>query len=353
MATLTSATSQVDQSSALVHAIQKLRAWMEPVQFAGYEPYDILNAPVLKGQWARTPPFSFALIQFGKRVGGLQLRRFLKIPASRNPKALGLCLAGYCDLARMGHDVRAEAEWLKAELIRLRSPQESDFCWGYDWDFMSLRGTRLPAFSGNCIASCFCGAAMLEMFEVFGDREALEMAKSVARFLILRLNRSFESEAEVCFSYTPNDRTLIFNNSALAAAFVARGGRLQGNLEYLSLAKKGMAFSCTPPDAVRWLALWVPSFVLWIDSFHTSYNVCALLDYQTVPETGNSKNRCGAVMPITSRLFSHPRERQSISTSEPFRSISTHVRRRFCILPRSHVRMQKRQAWHKERLTGR
>ena len=57
-----------------------------------------------------------------------------------------------------------------------------------------------------------------------------------------RLNRSFESADEICFSYTPNDKTWIYNSSALAGVFLARVGRLRGNQTYLSLARKAMVF---------------------------------------------------------------------------------------------------------------
>ena len=150
-------------SPELVHAIQALRTWIESRQFEGYEPFDLLNSPYLSGAWARKALPGILLIQAGKRFAGLRFRQFLKVPPSRNPKALGLCLSAYCDLARSGYDVSAEAAWLKTELIRLRSPHESDYCWGYDWDYLSLRGPRLPAFSPNCIASYFCATAMLEM----------------------------------------------------------------------------------------------------------------------------------------------------------------------------------------------
>ena len=48
-------------------------------------------------------------------------------------------------------------------------------------------------FFSDCIASYFCGTAMMEMHRVFADSEALEIAESVARFLVTRLHRSFES----------------------------------------------------------------------------------------------------------------------------------------------------------------
>jgi hypothetical protein len=266
----------------LPETIKGLRSWIESRRFEGFEPFDLLNSPYLSGSWARKALPGVFLIQTGKRFAGLRLRLLLKIPPSRNPKTLGLCLAAYCDLAECGYDVAAEAVWLKSELIRLRSPHESDYSWGYDWDYLSLRGSRLPAFSPNVIASYFCATAMLRMSAVFQDQEAREIAESAARFMVLRLNRSFESAGEVCFSYSPSDKTLIYNSSALAAVFLARIGSLCGNEMYLSLAHKAMLFltkNQLPGGGWYYGQL---RRQRWIDSFHTSYNVCALLDYQQV-----------------------------------------------------------------------
>lgn len=274
--------SAVCESSSLTEALEALRMWIEARQFAGYEPFDILNSPYLRQAWARKTLPAVVLIQAGKRFAGLRVRQALKIPPSRNPKALGLCLSAYCDLAQAGYDISAEATWLKDELIRLRSPHEAEYCWGYDWDYVSLRGTRLPAFSANCIASYFCGTAMVEMGKVFGDSEALGIAESTARFLATRLNRSFESPDELCFSYTPGDKTQIYNSSALAAVFLARIGSLRGDQGYLSLAQKAMVFLQRGQlESGGWYYGRLRR-QHWIDGFHTSYNLCALLDYQQI-----------------------------------------------------------------------
>ncbi|MGC2400881.1 MAG: hypothetical protein WA510_13905 [Acidobacteriaceae bacterium] len=279
------------ESDSLVEAIRALRTWMESRQFTGHDPFDLLNSAYLRG--ARIPRSSLAgnllsilIIQGGKRFGGLRLRRLLKVPASRNPKALGLCLSAYCDLARSGQDVAGHAAWLKSELIRLRSAHEPDYCWGYDWDYVSFRGSRLTAFSPNCVATYFCGSAFLDMSEVFQDGEAREIAQSAAHFVASRLNRSFESPEEICFSYTPNDITQIFNSSALAGALLARAGKLTGGEAYLSLARKSMVFLARRQLPAGGWYYGKLRRQQWIDSFHTSYNVCALLAYQQV--TGDS-----------------------------------------------------------------
>jgi hypothetical protein len=270
------------ESPSLAQALETLRTWIEAREFAGFEPFDLLNSLYLKGAWARRPLPAVFLIQAGKRFAGLRLRQALKIPASRNPKALGLCLSAYCDLAQAGYDVSAEAQWLKNELIRLRSPQEAEYCWGYDWDYVSLRGPRLPAFAPNCIASYFCGTAMMEMSRVFGDREAEEVGESVARFMVSRLHRSFESQEALCFSYTPEDKAQIYNSSALAAVFLARIGSLRQDQEYLSLARKAMVFLQRGQLETGGWYYGRLRRQRWIDGFHTSYNICALLDYQQI-----------------------------------------------------------------------
>jgi hypothetical protein len=249
---------------------------MESRQFAGYEPFDLLNSPWLAGRWARNPLAAVMITQFGKRFAGVQTRQALRVPPSRNPKALGLCLVAYCDLARAGYDVAAQIAWLKGELVRLRSTHEADYCWGYDWDYISLRGSRLRAFAPNAIATYFCGAAMLRLYDLLRNPEDLAIAQSVGRFFATRLNRSFASTAELCFSYTPDDRTVIYNSSALVGSFLAR----IGGPENLALARKAMAFlvrAQLPNGGWYYGAL---RRQRWIDSFHTSYNVCALLDYQ-------------------------------------------------------------------------
>src|ERR1700757_2790975 len=91
-------------SSAVDRSLRTLQKWVEQHRFAGYEPFDILNSPLFEGRWLAQGLPGIVLIQFAKRVGGLGLRRWLRVPESRNPKALGLFISAYCDLARSGYD---------------------------------------------------------------------------------------------------------------------------------------------------------------------------------------------------------------------------------------------------------
>lgn len=270
--------STADEISSVVDcSLLVLRHWVEQRDYAGHEPFDILSSPLLQGRWARWWPLAIPFVQFGKRFAGLQLRRWLRVPQSKNPKAIGLFLSAYCDLARCGDDTRSAAAYLKSELKRLRSPNEPEYCWGYDWDHVS-RGGWMPAHSPNCIATCFCAHALLDMAEVFGDAEAWDLAQSAGQFLITRLNRSVDTPEYLCFSYTPRDHMKVYNASVHAGALLAR--LAPRDPEYSQMARRTMNYLVA---SQRRDGAWYYGATLihrWIDSFHTAYNLGALLSYR-------------------------------------------------------------------------
>ena len=260
-------------------SLSGLKTWVELRDYAGWEPYDFLNSPILPRAFARFP-LNWLAIQAGKRSGSVALRKALRIPASKNPKALALFISGYCDLAQSGQDTRSQTQYLKAELVRLRSANEEEYCWGYDWPYVSLRGTKMPAFTPNAIATTACGEALLDMWEVFGDGEALSMAKSIGRFIVMRLNRSVDLPDQLCLSYTPSSSTRILNSSALCCAFLARLGTLTGSAEYFAISRRGMNYLAVKQNEDGSWPYGEGRLQKWVDSFHTGFNLSALLAYE-------------------------------------------------------------------------
>lgn len=262
-------------------ARKRLEQWIVEQRYSGFEPYDILNSPFLANKYFRGPLSAGLLIQSGRRFGGIRFRKRLRVPTSENPKALGLFLSAYCDLARLGESVEDRAHFLKSELKRLRSPHEEQYCWGYDWDFISLRGAILRKFSPNSIAICFCAEALMDAASLFHDAEALEMARSAGKFLATRLNRSVDTPDQICFSYTPENHTRIFNNSVLIGALLARLAEYDSKTEFLNLARRSMQYLADNQSADGSWAYGMGRWQGWIDGFHTGYNLCALLDYRS------------------------------------------------------------------------
>jgi hypothetical protein len=272
------ATERVDLDC--LRAVEAVRAWIETRDYAGFEPYDLLNSPFLQSRALRSNWIAPWFIQAGRRFGGSSLRRWLKVPNSKNPKALALCIIAYCDLYRLGIAGSEQLRQLKEELRNLRSPGEAYFCWGYDWDFVSFRGTKLPKFSANSIATCFVADGLLDIAETVGDPDALAMAQAAGEFIVRRLNRSVDSPRETCFSYTPDDHTRIYNSSALAGALLARLSTIADWKKGRELAERSMRYIAQqqlPDGSWRYGASRMQN---WIDGFHTGYNLCALSRYQ-------------------------------------------------------------------------
>jgi len=269
----------IEGSGALRSSLMRLKVCVEQRDYAGWEPYDFLNSPILSITCGRFP-FNWFAIQAGKRSGSVALRRVLRIPAGKNPKALALFISGYCDLARSGQDVQAQIQHLKAALIRLRSPNEEDYCWGYDWPYVSLRGTEMPAFTPNAIATAACGEALLDIWEVLGDAQAFSMAKSVGRFIATRLNRSVDLAGHLCFSYTPSSFTRILNSSALCCAYLARLGSLTQSSEFFDTSRRGMKYLAAKQNKDGSWPYGEGRLQKWVDSFHTGFNLSALLAYE-------------------------------------------------------------------------
>lgn len=267
-------------SAEILTSLKSLQRWVENRQYAGFDPYDWLNSPVLSSLWEKSRFFSSALIQAGRRFGGLRLRRGLRVSPSTNPKAIGLFISGYCDITRCGQETAGQLNLLKCLLKTLRDSDENEFAWGYDWNFASMRGGVLPAFNANSIATVFCADALLDVAELFADSDALEMGLSAARFCATRLNRSFENSRELCFSYTPGNNTLIFNSSVLVGALLARAGACTGNSEWLDISTQTMRFLVSNQHSDGSWAYGCAPNQQWIDGFHTGYNLSAMAAYR-------------------------------------------------------------------------
>ncbi len=285
------------ESSALSEAcweveqiLEQLRWWVEDNDYAGYEPYDLLNSPWFAPVWNRSIVASSVLIQLGRRFVGARTREWLRVPKSKNPKAIGLFLSGYCDLVRCGTNQQGTIAYLKSELKRLCSPGEAESCWGYDWNFNSLRGSVMRAFAPNAIATVFCANALFDAREVLGDTDSERMALSACRFFVTRLNRScWDVPEEICFSYTPENHSLIFNNSLLVAAVLARASVATGNADYAVLASRAVKFACRAQQANGAWSYGLGRMQDWVDGFHSGYNLCAISAYRrhTGDETVN------------------------------------------------------------------
>jgi hypothetical protein len=268
-------------SEEIRKSFDKLKAYCESESFKGYDPFDGLNSSVFQKIpfLAKNRIVRLLWIQAFKR-SPINIRSLTGVKKEFNPKALGLFLSGYCNLYKK----RPEKEYLdkilffSSEILALANKEWSGACWGYNFDWQA-RAFFQPKHTPTVVATTFISSSLLDAYEITGDEALLLKARSACDFVLKDLNRSYDSNGNFAFSYSPLDKSIVFNASLLGSRLLARVYSFTKEQELLEASKKTVAYCC---DYQRNDGSWsygTHSFHQWIDNFHTGYNLECIADY--------------------------------------------------------------------------
>ena len=224
--------------------IAAVDSWLRAHDFAGYDPYDSLNARRLPAFCRSTARRRQIVVQVGKR-SPVNVRPALGVPRQKIGKALALIASGYAQLQRLQEEpgARSIALSLLSQLEAKRLSTGDKACWGYEFD-VQTRWASLPRGTPNIIATTFVAHAFLDWYELDRDPSKLAVASAAVRYLNDDLVNV--DEAESFYAYVPGSSTLIHNANVLGCALASRVARLTGET---GLADSGPARSNR--DAVR------------------------------------------------------------------------------------------------------
>lgn len=285
------------QEEMILAAFSRLKDYCEKERFKGWDPYDGLNSKLFHAIpfLDRSAICRLVMIQTFKR-NPMNLRRLALIPKDFNAKGVGLLLQGYCNLFNLVKDKNdfssqvGSADKLKSRVVELADlllslRSQGDYhgaCWGYNFDWQARRLFLFPKNTPTVVATQFCATALMSAYEVTGNKEYLDVALSSAEFVIHDLHRTPYKNGFL-FSYSPlKGNDTVFNASLLGSRLLAYCYHYTRNEEYMSLAKQSIQACC---DAQREDGAWVYGMLpvqSWVDSFHTGYNLDALVAYQSL-----------------------------------------------------------------------
>jgi hypothetical protein len=263
----------------LENAHQSLWDWCRAREFAGYDPFDALNSRLFQSlplKHSRTARLAWT--QICKR-SPLNLRSLGLVPVGRNAKGTALfALAALADFRRLRTpEAEAVARTLLDDLIQARLTSESGAaCWGYNFDWQG-RAFFAPQGTPTIVPTAFAARALVEGAQALGDESYLKLARSTCDFILEDLNRSDETDDEVCFSYSPLDHTRVFNASLLAAETLAAVGALTSESELTELAQRATRYVVRRQRADGSWAYGADDYQSWADSFHTAFVLGSLL----------------------------------------------------------------------------
>ncbi|HAU85582.1 MAG TPA: delta-aminolevulinic acid dehydratase [Lachnospiraceae bacterium] len=277
------------------NSLVKLKEYCEKEGFKGWDPYDGLNSRLFNAIpfVPHVALFRLVMIQLFKR-NPVNLRKLFLIPKQYNAKGIGLFLQGYCNLYRAVklrpqlsslygnlEGIIAKIHELAELLISLRSKGNyHGACWGYNFDWQARLYFLFPKETPTIVATNFCATALMEAYEITNERKYLETALSSAKFVTDDLHRSEQREGFL-FSYSPlpgNDT--VYNASLLGSRLLSYCYKYTGDEEYKMLAKESIVACCKGQRADGAWVYGLKPFQNWVDSFHTGYNLDALIAYQ-------------------------------------------------------------------------
>lgn len=279
---------------SLIDSFFSLKNYCEQEHFKGWDPYDGLNSrvfqalPLLK----KSALCRLVVIQGFKRCP-FNLRRMALVPKEYNAKGIGLFLSGYCNLykavekhpqlvEKMGATeiIKKRIEELAELLISLQSKGYSGACWGYNFDWQARRLFLFPKNTPTIVATNFCATALMEAYEITKEERYLSVALSAADFVAKDLHRAPYQDGFL-FSYSPlKGNDTVFNASLLGSRLLSYVYHYTRKEEYRNLAEQSIKACCS---GQREDGAWVYGMLpvqSWVDSFHTGYNLDALIAYQ-------------------------------------------------------------------------
>ena len=284
----------MSKTDNIVNSFLLLKDYCERERFKGWDPYDGLNSKVFQ-----TIPFlkrsalcRLVLIQGFKRCP-FNLRRIALVPKEYNAKGIGLFLSGYYNLynvvekhpewsAQLGtlFEIKQRIVELADLLISMQSKGYSGACWGYNFDWQARRLFLFPKYTPTVVVTNFCATALMEAYEVTKNKHYLDIALSAADFVIKDLHRTPYKDGFL-FSYSPLEgNDTVFNASLLGSQLLSYCYHYTNNEEYRALAEQSIKACCA---GQREDGAWVYGMLpvqSWVDSFHTGYNLDALIAYQ-------------------------------------------------------------------------
>ena len=272
----------------LLHVYEQLFSWCREHDFAGHDPFDALNSrlfqstPLNKSRNAR-----LVWTQVVKRSPA-DLRKVASVPEQRNAK--GLALFALAQLARHRQEQTTETEAqtrsILSELLSMQISGYAGVAWGYNFDWQS-RNFFAPRDTPTIVPTAFAARALVEAARDLKDEQCLSVARSACDFILKDLRRPVESQDEVCFSYSPQSSTRIYNASLLAAEVLASVGALSREKELIGYSERAARYVINREKGDGSWVYGEDPAQSWIDNFHTAFILFSLKRVIDAASLGN------------------------------------------------------------------
>ena len=276
--------------SLVKKSIDKLDGWIIDNGWAGYDPYDAKQHPLIA---VLQPTFPKRLMQralllvesFFPNI----LRKLLNIKEEINPKAMGLFASGYLILYEVTNDekyfdkAKEAIEWL------LQNPSKGyrGLCWGQPFSWQSR--IFIPKDTPSSVITAIVGDAFLHFYKMTGQSSYLTNCKKICAFFLNDLNIDRLRDSKICFSKTPLDHFHIHNSNLYVANFLLKVGNELQDANYIKTAQDALAYTLSEQNEDGSICYWGRNQddKCRIDHYHSGFEIRSL--YEIWKSTNDKK----------------------------------------------------------------
>lgn len=271
----------------------KLDYWIDKNGWAGYDPYDIKELPLVRKitKWGnknfiaeilRESLFEFFLIF------PVFSRKLFFVKPKVNAKAMGLFAQSFLDLYRITKDRKYfdKANECINWLDKNYSKNYPGKGWGYPFVWQAKK--TIPRNTPNGIVTTAVGSAYFAMYKQTGKKEYLDTCKDICVFLT-HLPIDYINNDQLCFSYTPIFTNHVHNLNLFVAEYLIKIGKETNNNEWVNLGIQAANYTIANQDEDGSFDYDGPPEKLrnFKDNYHTGYILLQL--YSIWKLTNNEK----------------------------------------------------------------
>jgi hypothetical protein len=264
------AKNTVVNNQQIYKCINCLNGWLEKSDYSGHDPFDGLNAKLLRPLTFENKYLRMALQQ-GVRRFLINLRPVLGIEKSRSTKGMAFLAKGFLRLYQAtGNTVwRDKTHMALKWLIENHSHGYTGACWGNHFDYQS-RSAYVKKGTPSVVWTSLIGHAFLDAYDHLSQERFLQIAVSACEHIQRDLG-AYSEGGTLCINYFPTSGHQVHNANTLGASLLARTYFHTRNEAFRELAERAMQYTAKyqRPDGSWYYGQ--EANLHWVDNFHTAY----------------------------------------------------------------------------------
>ena len=225
-------------------SLSNLNNYCDRNNYKGYSLYDSHTSPIPFHIFGHK--ISFLINQVVKR-SPINPRKLIGVKKSYNPKGMGLFLYSYVLQNQINNPIQIKGldkkitffiDWLKNN----SSQNHPRYCWGYNYPWPKGDGLLAPKNIPNSVVTAFNIRSIFEYYLMSNDEICLDIIKGAEDFILNDIG-IIESEAGICFAYTPLKKDMVINANLLAVEILAYSDYVFGRKKNKKIIGKVLDFT--------------------------------------------------------------------------------------------------------------